>query len=62
MPISWAEEQVENSGTGMAQPVVHTPVMGLLLMSSEVGRPSYPEGKRVEFGVRYERGVKAMGS
>lgn len=53
---------MENSGTGMAQPVVHTPVMGLLLMSSEVGRPSYPEGKRVEFGVRYERGVKAMGS
>lgn len=31
----------------MAESVVHSAVMGLLLMASEVGRPQYPVRERV---------------
>lgn len=41
------------SGTAMAESVVHSAVMGLLLMASEVGRPRYPvRGKRDSLGVK----------
>lgn len=41
------------SGTAMAESVVHSAVMGLLLMASEVGRPQYPvRGKGESLGVK----------
>lgn len=33
-------------GTAMAESVLHSAVMGFLLMASEVGSPQYPVGER----------------
>lgn len=45
-------------GTVMAESVVHSAVVGLLLMASEVGSPQYPMRERGwSLGERYGEGV-----